>query len=436
MGRAKVVSLCACCAAMFTAVMPISGAAPVDPNPDGVTTDLAAAVRRDLHIEMAEYLSRAATSQRLADFEKLARVAYPMVFAGVRMDGARALVSLSDGTGLDAATDAARKAGFEVVRVGSSTAALQQRRAAVRRWIDAQPPRTGPSTDDSEIPVTVAAPGEPFKGGQPYGIGFDATHYGNCSLGFNATDADGHDVAISAGHCDPNNLVDPAAKTTEPHKIYDYAADGLGDELGYFGTTEFGPHDYSILRFNPDQVARFRNNLVVAGPSEKPGPAPDAPTSPTPGGGSSSSGSSSSTKTEHLSSGSSLPAQGIGVETTAAAATIAIDGVASPVTGMPACKSGAITGYTCGTVDMVGQTFEEGGLPGTDRKVQVEGFFTVTTCSVQGDSGGSVLSGTKALGLVSGGTSKNHQCAANDILTSQPIDAVLAANPGLHLRTS
>ncbi|WP_040815879.1 S1 family peptidase [Nocardia concava] len=455
MGRTKVVPVLACCAAMFTAMMPISGATPEgtgeDPAPaDPAPADLETAVRRDLHIELSEYMNRAATAQRLAEFEKLARAAYPMVFAGVRMDGPRALVSLSDGTGFDVAAKAVRQAGFEVVRVASSAATLQQQREAVRKWIATQPretanvfigdavdvgrntvvvytsgttaqvpsglgavelvvvdePQPGPGLDDPEIPVTIAAPGEPYKGGQPFRIAFDATRYGKCSLGFNATDAAGHDVAITAGHCDPNNLVDPSAKTAEPHKIYDYADDSLGDELGHFGTSEFGPHDYSILQINDDQVARFRNNLVVGGPA---GPSPATP----PGGGSVGS--------------AALVSQ-------AAADTIAIDGVASPVSGMPACKSGAITGYTCGTVDMVGQTFNEGGLPGTTRKVKVEGFFSVSTCSVQGDSGGSVLSGTKALGLVSGGTSQNHQCADTDILTAQPIDAVLAANPGLALR--
>ncbi|GAB2514118.1 S1 family peptidase [Nocardia heshunensis] len=472
MGRTTVVPVLVC-AALLSAV-PISAAAPGDSEPapgrpEAAPTDLATAVRRDLHIDMPEYLARAATAQRLAAFEKVARAAYPMVFAGVRMDGARALVALTDGTSLEAATKAVLDAGFEVVRVGTSVAALQQRRGAIRRWIDTQPrdaartflgdavdigrntvvlytngtarppaelgavelvvvdqPRTAPGTDDPEVPVTIAAPGEPYLGGQPFRIAFDATRFGKCSLGFNATDADGHDVAITAGHCDPNNLVDPAAKTTEPHKIYDYSSDGLGDELGYFASSVFGPHDYSILRINDDQAARFRNNRVVGGPADHAAPSPAA----TPGGGSSNS-------TDRLASGSSggLPAFQTALTATAAAETIAVDGVAVPVTGMPACKSGSITGYTCGAVDMVDRTFNEGGLPDTDRTVTVEGFFTVTTCSVQGDSGGSVLSGTKALGMISGGTSKNHQCTPSDILTSQPIDTVLKENPGLSLRT-
>ncbi|MFE3193738.1 S1 family peptidase [Nocardia sp. NPDC059240] len=472
MGRTTVVPVLVC-AALLSAV-PISAAAPGDSGatptrPEPAPTDLATAVRRDLHIDMQEYLARAATAQRLAAFEKVARAAYPMVFAGVRMDGARALVALSDGTSLEAATKAVQEAGFEVIRVGTSVAGLQQRRGAIRRWIGTQPheaaqtfhgdavdigrntvvlytsgstrppaelgavelvvvdpPRTAPPTDDPEVPITIAAPGEPYLGGQPFRIAFDATRFAKCSLGFNAVDADGHDVAITAGHCDPNNLVDPAAKTAEPHKIYDYSEDGLGDELGYFASSTFGPHDYSILRINTDQAARFRNNRVIGGPAEQATPSPAAPA-----------GGGSAAAADRLASGSSggLPAFSAALSAAAAAETIAIDGVAVPVTGMPACKSGAITGYTCGTVDLVDQTFEEGGLPGTDRKVTVEGFFTVTTCSVQGDSGGSVLSGTKALGLISGGTSKNHQCVPSDILTSQPIDTVLKENPGLALRT-
>ncbi|MGW4248541.1 hypothetical protein, partial [Nocardia sp. NPDC004722] len=343
MGRTTLVPVLVC-AALLSAI-PISAAAPDDSGatpsrPQPAPTDLATAVQRDLHIDMPEYLARAATAQRLAAFEKVARAAYPMVFAGVRMDGARALVALSDGIGLDAATKAVGEAGFEVVRVGASVAALQQRRGAIRRWIGAQPsdaartfhgdavdigrntvvlytsgtmrppadlgavelvvvdpPHTAPATDDPEIPITIAAPGEPYLGGQPFRIAFDATRFAKCSLGFNATDADGHDVAITAGHCDPNNLVDPAAKTTEPHKIYDYSENGLGAELGYFASSTFGPHDYSILRINADQAERFRNNRVVGGSAEQAATAP--------GGGSSTTGGGSSTATDRLTSGSS-----------------------------------------------------------------------------------------------------------------------------------
>ncbi|AYF76965.1 hypothetical protein D7D52_27730 [Nocardia yunnanensis] len=448
MGRATVVPLLACCTALLTAVMPISAAAPGDSG--APPADLATAVQRDLHIDMPEYLRRAETAQRLADFEKLARAAYPMVFAGVRMDGARALVSLSAGTGYDAAATAASQAGFEVVRVATSVAALQQRRDKIRRWIDTQPresahafvgdgvdigrntvvfyttgtarvpaelgavdlivvdqPQTGPGIDDPEIPVTIAGPGEPYVGGQPFRIAFDATHFAKCSLGFNATDAEGHDLALTAGHCDPNNLVDPAAKTAEPHKIYEYSETDIGAELGYFAASAFGPRDYSILRIDADQGARFRNNLIAGDPDQQPAPATP------PGGGSA-----------------------VSLALAATGRTIALDGVAVPVTGMPACKSGSITGFTCGSVDMVGKTFNEGGLPYNDRTVRVEGFFTVITCSVPGDSGGSVISGTKALGLLSGGTTKDRHCAPGDMITAQPVDTVLSENPGLRIRTS
>ncbi|WP_368498417.1 cell wall-binding repeat-containing protein [Herbiconiux sp. A18JL235] len=67
------------------------------------------------------------------------------------------------------------------------------------------------------------------------------------------------------------------------------------------------------------------------------------------------------------------------------------------VTGQTVCKSGRTTGWTCGKVAAVDQ------LVGVDD-VQVNADIVRGLCSDHGDSGGAVVSGAYAMGLISGGT--------------------------------
>jgi streptogrisin C len=67
-------------------------------------------------------------------------------------------------------------------------------------------------------------------------------------------------------------------------------------------------------------------------------------------------------------------------------------------TGSSACKSGSTTGWTCGTIQATNQTvrYAEG---------TVYGMTATNIRSAAGDSGGSVISGNQAQGLLSGGDS-------------------------------
>ncbi|WP_448062469.1 hypothetical protein [Cellulomonas hominis] len=69
---------------------------------------------------------------------------------------------------------------------------------------------------------------------------------------------------------------------------------------------------------------------------------------------------------------------------------------ANAVAGAAVCKSGATTGYTCGTVLAPEETVT------VDGTRQVSGFIA-DVCSTQGDSGGAMMSGSYALGVVSAG---------------------------------
>lgn len=91
-----------------------------------------------------------------------------------------------------------------------------------------------------------------------------------------------------------------------------------------------------------------------------------------------------------------------------------VTGVSDAVIGTPICKSGRTTGWSCGTVSEVG-VFLVGGKnypqnpkdpkPGEDLKDirAVRGFSSVNLAASPGDSGGPIIAGTLAVGMVSAG---------------------------------
>lgn len=75
----------------------------------------------------------------------------------------------------------------------------------------------------------------------------------------------------------------------------------------------------------------------------------------------------------------------------------AVLGTAAPVVGSQVCQSSASTGWTCGTVQAYNQTvnYGNGNIVG--------GLVRFNGCVQPGDSGGAVMHGNDAVGLVSGG---------------------------------
>ncbi|GGM47505.1 hypothetical protein GCM10012275_18250 [Longimycelium tulufanense] len=77
-----------------------------------------------------------------------------------------------------------------------------------------------------------------------------------------------------------------------------------------------------------------------------------------------------------------------------------VSGAVEPVVGMPVCKAGRTTGWTCGTVTETAVRVRSRPIGGEPRLLQV---FMHDACAEAGDSGGPVLSGTRAVGVVHGG---------------------------------
>ncbi|MBC6461799.1 S1 family peptidase, partial [Actinomadura sp. HBU206391] len=89
-----------------------------------------------------------------------------------------------------------------------------------------------------------------------------------------------------------------------------------------------------------------------------------------------------------------------------------ITSAATPAVGQSVRRSGSTTGVRSGTVTALNQTVTYSGS-GT-----VSGLIRTTVCAQPGDSGGSLFSGTTALGLTSGGSGN---CTSGGTTFFQPV---------------
>lgn len=209
--------------------------------------------------------------------------------------------------------------------------------------------------DTSDVPDDITA-FEDLKGGYGY-----MSETGRCSIGFTGFAADGSPVVTTAGHCNPDNAdvdwflfdVDsPFPPPVDPDDPNDpgNAPWPQGELIGSGGEFLFGEnHDAGLFAVTNDS---WTPRPVVSS----------------------------------WGGGNGDPREG----------EVAVTDDVTPVVGAPVCRSGASTGYQCGEITFVEQTVEVDEIP-------VTGFFS-NACSTQGDSGGSFLSGTAAVGTLTGGS--------------------------------
>ncbi|WP_137723950.1 S1 family peptidase [Prescottella subtropica] len=417
---------------------PAVSVAQAQPDEPGVSdraahlpAELADAVQRDLHLSPDQYLERSELAQRLAEFAKTARDRFPDSFAGVWIDQAGTPTVGLAAKDRDTARTEVEKAGFTGKDVTHSQNQLDATRTALSNWVDKLPkelaqlvrgvtvdiasndvvlrvdntavdlftllppflqeaarvvlgPAIAPLQPVEQPQPTAQYSSDAFLAGDPYasyggGIGL------KCSLGFNAIDAGGAPVNISAGHCDPSRTF---AGTEHASQAYSMIGDSSGPMIGTFEKTDLDGIDYSILRPTADAAQRFVNNGVRV---------PNA-------------------------------------------APLSITGTADPVIGAPVCKAGNTSGFNCGVVTAVHQVIPVG------QRTLNDGFAT-DLCALQGDSGGPIVTGTLALGISSASNVGNYSsCDVAGVATTvmgetpelfaTPVNAILADNPGLTIRTS
>ncbi|MER7462455.1 S1 family peptidase [Streptomyces sp. NPDC097981] len=95
-----------------------------------------------------------------------------------------------------------------------------------------------------------------------------------------------------------------------------------------------------------------------------------------------------------------------------------ITSAADPLVGQSACRRGSTTGIRCGSVTGLNATVNYGGGN------IVYGMIRTNICAEPGDSGGSLYSGSTALGLTSGGSGN---CTTGGVTYYQPVVEALNA---------
>ncbi|MFC4123665.1 S1 family peptidase [Nocardia rhizosphaerae] len=359
-------------------------AAPAQLPTDALPAELVTAISRDLGMSATEYLDRAARAQQLREYATEFRSANPDTFAGAWLTPeGKAVVAVTDAEAGKLVESAGYQSHLAPISAGGLEGALVQ----LSQWIAALPreisePISSVAIDvlNSQLVLNIANSGTghllnlptliatikvvlspggggPVEyrpmGGDTYITATKSLHDTSlqgvdvCSFGFSSTDAAGNALNISAGHCNPN--VDNGG--TAPVYVPNVRDIPNSPEVGSFAKSVLGGPaslDYSVIQLNERAVNGGMDLPRVRGAN-----------------------------------GTSL----------------AITGTAEPVTGAPVCKTGQSSEFTCGFVSaerVETQLFTAEGVSKTIRG------FASTACTLGGDSGGAIVTGTLALGITSG----------------------------------
>ena len=351
--------------------------------------ELVDAIKRDLKLTPEQYLERAELAQRLGTYSDGLRESAPDTFAGswIATDG-RPIVAVTT-------TEAAQRVsadGYGTHMATKSERQLEAARGQLNQWITALPQDVSSQVNSTSIDVlnnqvvidvvnspigralnlptllaqlkVIVSPGgggpvDPRPQGgdtyvttaKPLSAATPVEEIGVCSFGFNAVGADGDAYNVSAGHCDPAQGQSGVAGGS-PVYLPNHTDVTRSTEIGSFEHSEMGVKaeglDYSVIGLNKAGVDAGLNHPTVRG---------------------------------------------------ANGTTVTVTGTARPIVGAPICKSGQTSAFTCGIVlaDSVDVPLDLAN--GTNRLVR---GFAGSTCTLSGDSGGAILTGTRALGISSG----------------------------------
>ncbi|MFQ4148615.1 trypsin-like serine protease [Arthrobacter sp. LAPM80] len=218
-----------------------------------------------------------------------------------------------------------------------------------------------------------------------------------CSIGWNGFNKYGAPAVISAGHCTDDGALE-ATKLTVPSQ--DDAGKpttrggAIGDPLGTFGFSQFGGPGNSpaIDPFSQNPSNIGTDVSVIDGINTALAQLPTVTDWRTP-----------------ASPKDSGPQ---------------VTGVSDAILGTPICKSGRTTGWSCGTVSEVG-VFLVGGMkyPANRNDIRaVRGFGSTSLAAGQGDSGGPIIAGTLAVGMVSAGVEEKDSAGVITKTTTYGVD--------------
>lgn len=203
------------------------------------------------------------------------------------------------------------------------------------------------NSNDRHASVPLSAQTNSGMGGDGYGVVTKAGSWQKqvvCSTGFNGTSTDGKTIVFTSAYCQAlmaNNAQTPAAP------VKSFANGTLGTNFGSFvanGRAE--NNDYSVLAVNDAIADRYTTASVRS-----------------------------------------------------SASPLKVTGVAIPIVGMPVCKSGVETGVSCGYITTA-HAIVPLGIDSASPWANWTDSFLTSACASAGDSGGSLMSGTKAVGMM------------------------------------
>ncbi|WP_309484087.1 S1 family peptidase [Pseudarthrobacter sp. NS4] len=232
----------------------------------------------------------------------------------------------------------------------------------------------------------------------PGGVGYRTDFLYICSTGFSAFDPAGLPAVLSAGHC----ASDGAALTATLE--FQGTPAGL---LGEFGFSQFGgPGNSPIIEdpLDPDYLGNVGTDISVI-ESLRPDLDP-------------------------------LPAASTWGNPSEPGPDVKVIGSTDPVAGMPVCRSGRTSAWSCGTVDAVGIFVVPGpayAADPTDLRA-FHGFLSFAVQSSGGDSGGPYLSGNYAVGThAAGDTPDENGNVIENFAVGATLRDSLAVLPGYEL---
>ncbi|MHC6593069.1 S1 family peptidase [Arthrobacter sp. C152] len=216
----------------------------------------------------------------------------------------------------------------------------------------------------ANVELDGAAPLKP-EADVPGGVGYQTDRQAICSTGFSAFDPAGLPAVLTAGHCTD----DGAAQTAD--LLFQGVPNG---RLGSFVFSQFGgPGNTTVLNPNSPQPGNVGTDIAVLGNIR-----------------------------QDL---DPLPAASTYGDPATPGPDVKIIGTSAPVVGMPVCRSGWRTGWSCGHISAVG-IFLVGGhtYPADPTDIRAfNGFLSYDVQSNGGDSGGPWISGNFGVGTHSAG---------------------------------
>lgn len=229
----------------------------------------------------------------------------------------------------------------------------------------------------------------------PGGLGYAANTGIICSTGFSAFDPAGLPAVLTAGHCSADG--DAESATLQ----FQGVPAGL---LGKFGFSQFGgPGNSAVL-----------NPLDLANPGNV--------------------GTDIAVIEELRADLDPLPAASTWGNASEPGPDVKIIGAAAPVIGMPVCRSGRTSAWSCGTIDEVGIYVVQGITAAPTDLRAFNGFLSFDVQSSGGDSGGPWVSGNYAVGTHSAGdTPDENGNFVKNFAIAATLEDSLAVLPGYQL---